>query len=220
MGLGTFCHPLARFVRINQFRGKAGADRYGFTVPLLAVVPVDVHIVSRGHYSVEPPCRGPDTGLNAAPRHYRCTLVKVTLEDFLPADNPAALLCEEFLDAVGDIALEILFGCVAVKVRKPQLFDPGLTKGTVFPSYLWTLVSSYVDVFRREKVQNFREHIFQKLEGVLFAGTKHVRLYAPGASHLIGASGAAKFRVRGKGGHHMTGQVDLRNYSDSKSGGI
>ena len=80
------------------------------------------------------------------------------------------MVVEDFLYTVGYIALQVVLSRKTVLVAESELADAGLAAGAFLPTFLWALVTSYMDIFRREDINEFRQYAFQKIEGALFAG--------------------------------------------------
>ncbi len=79
-----------------------------------------------------------------------------------------------------------------------------LTVRTGLPQSLTGLVTSYMDILRREKFNDFREHRLQKLKCLFLSGTE--------VSLLIWKSAASEFRICGKHFFAMAWHLYLRNH--------
>ncbi len=77
-----------------------------------------------------------------------------------------------------------------------------------------------MDVFRRENVHKFGEHVLKEGEHSFLARAKDLIGDSPSGPDFVRASGTAEFRVTGESAHHVTWKVNLRNDNDAESGGI
>ena len=153
-----------------------------------------------------------DTALDTAPRVYGCIGGKSSFKDLVPTDNLASLAVEELLGMVDYKTLQVHLGTVLLIALDAQFLDACLTFGALLPLCLGTLVTSYMNVLRREYFDYLAQDIFYELEGRVVAGAEHIVRYSPHLPHFVRAACATIFGICGKCSLHMSGKVNLRNY--------
>ena len=156
----------------------------------------------------------------AAPRHHRSVRSQSAFEDFVPADDAAAVFFEESLGPADHVALQPFFSRVLPVGLEMVVADALLAFRAFFPLRLRALVASDVDVLRGEEFYYLREHILDEGERAVVAGAEHVVRDAPHFPYLIGAARAAQFGVGRKGRLHVAGEVDFGDDGDVASGRV
>ena len=68
---------------------------------------------------------------------------------------------------------------------KTESLDARLTFRAFFPTYLRALVSSYMDIFRREKVCDLGKHVLNELEGLFISRAEDIISDSPHRPDLI-----------------------------------
>ena len=209
-----------RIVRIDLLHRYVTADseRLGVGVERLVVVEIEMRI--RRHDDVVPQLGRGDSALAAAPRHDDGVGGRPAFQNLVPADDAAAVLREEFADAVGHVALQVMLGGMLSVVLQAELADLRLTARTLLPAHLRTLVAADMDILRGEQLHHLGQYAFEEFESLLPSGAKHVVGHAPAAPHLVRTARAAQFGIGGQRRQHMARQVDFGNHRDTPVGGI
>ena len=96
--------------------------------------------------------------------------------------------------------------------------DTCLTFRTLLPTHFRTLITSYMNVFRREKLDDLRQYILQKLHSLVITGTNHIVRDSPLFPHLIRTSGTPQFRIRGQCRLLVPRKIYFRNNRDMAFG--
>ena len=81
------------------------------------------------------------------------------------------------------------------------------------------LVAAYVDIRAGEDLGELVEHVCAETDGP-FLEVQHVLADAPAGVHLELAPGVPELRVRGDGGQHVPGHVDLGHDGDEPPGRV
>ena len=68
------------------------------------------------------------------------------LKHLVPSDNLPAFLSKEVGHMMHQVALKIMLSRMSVVIGEPQFLNLLLAIGTSLPSYLRTLVSTYMDI--------------------------------------------------------------------------
>ena len=98
---------------------------------------------------------------------------------FIPSDDFSALRVKIAFDSFYEVALELAF------IFKAFILNALLASRTNLPTILFSLVSSDVNVFAREDLAYFVEHVGQELEGLLLTGAEKFRAHTPSGPHLV-----------------------------------
>ena len=125
-----------------------------------------------------PAACGGDSAPGAAPTHHHGAGSQLSVENLVPADQPAALGFEVTADAEGQVGLQSGF------VLDPFVLHAGPAVGALLPTYAGTLVAADVDELRREEFQHFVQHAFEKFEGLLFVRAENIVEDAPASARL------------------------------------
>ena len=147
----------------------------------------------RGHDDVVAGLCCSNAAVCASPRHNGCTLRYISLKDLIPADYPLAMLSQKRLDPVGDVCLEV-YKCLFI-VSYAELLHSCLTERTFRPSCLRTLVSSDVDIFRREEFHDLQKDVFKEFERLLLSGAEDLRRHSPSSPYIVLFACTAQLRI-------------------------
>ena len=205
---------------VDQVYRVVSADGEGFALGVARLVVVEVERTGGGHDDVVSLFGSFDTVADAAPRHDGGMGREAALHDFVPTDHLTAVVVEEFLYALGYVALQVVLGRAVLIVFETQLLDAGLAGGALLPTQFGALVAADMNVFRGENIHHLEQYVFDKFEGLVLTGAEHIVADAPLSRNLIRATGAAQLGVGGQGGHHVAGQVDFGDDGDTQVGGI
>ena len=104
-----------------------------------------------------------------------------------------------------------MFGCESVIILQSELSYLGLAVRACLPTHLRALVSTDMDVFRREEVAYLSQDILEELHGLLLADAEDVISDAPASPDFIWPACASQLRIGCQSRKHMTRQVDFRN---------
>ena len=115
---------------------------------------------------------------------------------------------------IDDEALEILFGGVLLVALDAKSLGTRLTLLALLPAGLRTLVTSDVDVFRREELDYFGKNIVDKGKHIVIACTKHIVGNSPYCPDLIRTACAAKMRIGSQCSLHVARKVNLWDDGD------
>ena len=89
-----------------------------------------------------------------------------SLQDLVPSQQMTAVGIEELLNAVYQVALQLVY------IGQMLVFHSLLTFRTGLPSRFAGLITSYMNVFGREKFHDFRQYILQKGESFFITDTE------------------------------------------------
>ena len=165
----VFRDAIGRFISVNLFDREIAAIAARLLVALFCLEVIDIAIVVRTHNNIESFADGLDAAFRTTPRHNCRAFRKFTFQDLVPADDLASVVVDNLLHTGGHIVLQVVLGRKTVLVAEAELADAGLAAGAVLPTLLRALVTSYMDIFRREDIHKFRQYAFQKFEGAFFA---------------------------------------------------
>ena len=183
---------------------------------VLGLVIVEIAVAVGRHDDVIAGLGRLDAAFRAPPGHHGSARLELAFEDLVPADDLLALGCEELLDPVGHIALQVLLGGAVLVVLESQFADLGLAVGVGFPFLLGALVAPDMDVFRREEVRHFGQDVLQEDHRLFLADVEDLVRDAPFGANLVGTCAAAQFRVGGQRRDHVAGKVDLGDDGDAQ----
>ena len=113
-----------------------------------------------------------------------------------------------------------MFSLLAILVCIAELTDLCLTLRAFLPSYLRTLVTTDMNILRREELCNFRKNIFKEGIDLLVAGTENIIRDTPSCPDMVRSTGTSQLRISSKGRKHVTRKVDFRNDFDTFCGSI
>ncbi len=93
------------FEAVDFFKGHESPDSRRFA--FFGLIIVEIAEIRGRHHHVMPlrSCR--DAALHAAPGHDGRLRRQAPLQDLVPSDEPSALGCDEFFDALDEIALQL-----------------------------------------------------------------------------------------------------------------
>ena len=152
-----------------------------------------------------------DTAAFTTPGHDCRVRSQTAFQRFVPTDHLTAVGVQELFGFMNHVALQtFLLGMLLVRFQAQGL-DACLTLRTGFPLHLRTLVTPYVDVFRRENLDDFGQYVLDELDGLVVSGTQYVVRNAPLGPYLIRTAGTTQFRISGQCSLHVSRQVDFRN---------
>ena len=109
---------------------------------------------------------GSNTTLFSTPRHNGCIGRDTSLQNLVPSQETASVIVEELFDTVYQIALQLVY------IGQMLVFHSLLTFRTGLPSRFAGLITSYMNVFGREKFHDFRQYILQKGESFFITDTE------------------------------------------------
>src|SRR4030042_2368018 len=116
---------------------------------------------------------GLDPPGDSPPRHDRGVGRTPPPQDLAPADQPFSFARKERFDPLDEIALQL------VLAFKPLSLHPLLALDAVLPAQLGDLIPADVDEIAGKEVDDFGQHILEKLESFFVAGTTDVMDDAP-----------------------------------------
>ena len=160
-----FRNALDGIVGIHLLQRQVAADGFGF-LELGVLVVVEVAPGLGRHHHVVAHRGGLDAAFGTAPRHHGGVGGQAAFQDFVPAQQGAAVFVEEALDAGDQITLQLF------RRVQPFLLHPLLAEPAVGPVALRGLIAADMDVLRRENIHDFEQDRFQELEGIFIAGAK------------------------------------------------
>ncbi len=96
-----------RVVAVHLLERQVAANRQRLAVAVLRLVVVEVGVRVRRHHDVVAGARRGDPALLAAPRHHDRVRRQSALEDFVPADEPPAVLRQERVHLLHEPALQL-----------------------------------------------------------------------------------------------------------------
>ena len=181
---------------------------------------VEIHRRIGRHNHVVAQFCGFRTGFGTAPRHNRRSDINIATEQLVPTDESLAFRVQEFLNALREIALQMVFGGLFALALDAFVFDALLAEVARLPTVARTLVTADVDVFRGEHVDDFAQHVFHELEGLLLTRAQHVGKHAPRVFHLVRTARATVFRISSKSRHHVAGHIDFGDDGDVAVGSV
>ena len=141
--------------------------------------------------------RGLYAALLAKPRHDLGVGSQAALQDFVPADNLAALGIDIFLHALDEPALEL------VLVFETEFLYHGLAVRALLPAGLGALVAAYVYELRGEQVDDLVEHIFKELESLFLGAIYLLEDAPPGGGLIVVFQAAAELGIARNGRQRM-----------------
>ena len=108
-----------------------------------------------------------------------------------------------------------MLGIKASVTLETKLLDLCLAMRTLLPTDLRALISTDMDILRREELCHLGKHILQECHSVLLSCAKHIVSYTPHPPYIVWSSCASKFRICSKSSEHMSWKVNLRNNGNS-----
>ena len=212
-----FCKRLKRIAFLYR---NITSDCKRLICLFLRLIIIDIEILIRCHDDIMPKFHSSFASFCSSPGHHSCIRRKFTLKDLIPADKSASALGKKFLCLGCHITLKEVLRRMFFISCYAKFLDLVLTVRTFSPFHLRTFISSYMDIFRREHIADFCEHILYELHCGLLAYAKYILGYAPLCPYFIRTAGTSEIRIRRKSSLHVTGKVNFRNYIDTSCSGI
>ena len=109
---------------------------------------------------------GGNPAFYTAPTHYSGVRREAAFEDFVPADEPAPVAVDEFLDAPDKVALQFVF------VLQSLGADALLATRTLLPVVFRHFIAADVNELAGEQRDHFAENVFEKRKCHILTGAE------------------------------------------------
>ena len=135
------------------------------------------------------------TSGNTSPRHDCCIWSNLSFKDFVPSDDSLALVVYDFLHSGDNVCLKEMFRLIFIVCLESEFANLSLATRTFLPTNFRTLVTTNVDIFRREEIADLRKHVLKELHGLFFTCAENIIRNAPISPDIIWPTCTSKFRI-------------------------
>ena len=101
-----------------------------------------------------------------------------------------------------------------------QCLDTCLTFRTSLPTHFRTFVTTYMNIFRWENLNDFTQHIVNKLQCLIISGTQYIIRYTPYFPYFIRTACTSQFRISSQSSLHVSRHIDFGNNRNVPVGSI